>query len=302
MRFFYGKQDMPTLERGEEFSFMATNGLGGYASTTAAFSVPRCDQGLLIAAVKAPNERITMVHRLRETLTLGQSQSFLSSQSFPDGTAEEDGYKQLSSFTYEFVPQWTYQIRGVQVVRSCAMVFEENATGIIYRIENRTRESCTLILEPFVKMAPKESALEEAKPLRFDNGAVTDGTYTLYIRTNGALSGQPVCWQTLSYPEDARDGRPDTGLAGSCCRIEKTVAPGETAELQLIFAMTRTDRDILIAFMNSIQYITVSHDLLFITVSRCCLFHEQLLNSGTGGYNSLDFIRSFCTLDFCNFN
>ena len=68
MRYFLGNQDMQTLNQAQEQSVLLTNGLGGYASVTAAFSVPRCDQGILIAAVKAPNERISMVHRLRERL------------------------------------------------------------------------------------------------------------------------------------------------------------------------------------------------------------------------------------------
>ena len=59
MRFLFGKQDMRTLERSQENCFLLTNGLGGYASLTAAYSVNRCDQGLLISAVKAPNERLT---------------------------------------------------------------------------------------------------------------------------------------------------------------------------------------------------------------------------------------------------
>ena len=40
----------------------------------AGFGVPRCDQGILVAAVKAPNVRINMVHRLREMLTIGDKQ------------------------------------------------------------------------------------------------------------------------------------------------------------------------------------------------------------------------------------
>ena len=67
MRFLYGKQDMRSLARAQENLFLLTNGLGGYVSVTSAFSVPRCDQGILVAAVKAPNERIMMVHRMSET-------------------------------------------------------------------------------------------------------------------------------------------------------------------------------------------------------------------------------------------
>ena len=54
MRFVYGKQELCTRQRAEDVSVLLTNGLGGYLSTTAAFSAPRCDQGLLAAAVNLP--------------------------------------------------------------------------------------------------------------------------------------------------------------------------------------------------------------------------------------------------------
>ena len=82
MRFIYGKQDMRTLDRAQENCFLLTNGLGGYASVTAACSVNRADQAILAAAVKAPNERITLVHRLREQLTLDGTDHFLTTQAF----------------------------------------------------------------------------------------------------------------------------------------------------------------------------------------------------------------------------
>ena len=114
MRFYYGKQEMRDLDRAQENCFLVTNGLGGYASVSSAFSVPRCDQGILVAAVKAPNERINMVHRLREVLKLGQKEVFLSSQGFADGT-QEDGYRHLSSFEYEYIPCLTYHVSCVRV-------------------------------------------------------------------------------------------------------------------------------------------------------------------------------------------
>ena len=89
MRFVYGKQDMRTLTRSQEVGYMLTNGLGGYSSVMAGFGVPRCDQGILVAAVKAPNVRINMVHRLCEKLTVGDKELFLSTQEFADGTPAE---------------------------------------------------------------------------------------------------------------------------------------------------------------------------------------------------------------------
>ena len=103
MRFVYGKQELCTRQRAEDVSILLTNGLGGYLSTTAAFSAPRCDQGLLAAAVQAPNRRVMLVHRLKEVLRIGQKETFLSTQSFAEETAE-DGWKNLSSFTYQYTP------------------------------------------------------------------------------------------------------------------------------------------------------------------------------------------------------
>nr|MBQ8243764.1 glycogen debranching enzyme family protein [Oscillospiraceae bacterium] len=237
MRFLYGKQDMRTLERAQEASFLLTNGLGGYASVTAAFSVNRCDQGILVAAVKAPNERITMVHRLRETLTIGKEEAFLSSQAFAGDTKSETGYRHISHFSYEYIPVWTYQISGVQIRRSLAMDYEKNTAAVLYAIENRSGEPCTLRVDPFLKFAPKETALEKKNTFAHTPGAITSGKYTLYLHTDGAEETLPPCWQTLSYPEDVKDGRPGKGMAACVCRISKTVLPGETAAMEVVFSL-----------------------------------------------------------------
>ena len=237
MRFLYGKQDMRTLERAQETSFLLTNGLGGYASVTAAFSVPRCDQAILAAAVKAPNERITMVHRLRETLTVGSQAQFLSSQEFADGAEAEEGYRHITDFTYEYIPVWTYQVSGVRVRRELAMAYEANTTAVRYTIENRSGKPCTLQVEPFLKFAPKEAVLKEKKTFTYAPGRITADGYTLYLHTDGGEEALSACWQTLAYPEDKKDGRPEKGLTACVCRLSRTVAPGETAQMEAVFSL-----------------------------------------------------------------
>lgn len=240
MRFLYGKQDMRSISRAQENSFLLTNGLGGYMSVTGAFSVPRCDQGILVAAVKAPNERVSMVHRLSETLKLGNDELFLSTQEFADGTAPEEGYRYLSLFSYEYVPCWTYQISGVQVTRRCAVAYGENTAAVLYSIENHSDQPCTLRVEPFLKFAPKEDPVEKKKDFIYKNGRVTSGKYTMYVHTDGTLEETPPRWQILSYPEDGKDGRPEKGMAGSCCAAQKTVLPGECAALELVFSVEKS--------------------------------------------------------------
>ncbi len=216
--------------------FLLSNGLGGYCSQTLAFSAPRADQGVLVAAVKAPNDRITLVHRLRERLLGGEPPCVLSTQQFSDGTPAEEGFRLTKEFSYEFTPRWVLEASGCTVTRECAMAFEKNAAGVRYILKNRSETRRTLEITPFCKFASKETALEAPKVFSLDENRIRSGGYTLYIRTNGLLSETQPQWQWLSYPEDAKDGRPDRGLAGACCRITLTAEPGETGVLELVFS------------------------------------------------------------------
>lgn len=239
MRFLYGKQELRSLARSQEECFLMTNGLGGYSSLTSAYSVNRCDQGVLVAAVKAPNKRETLVHRLSEQLEVAGVPHFLSTQEFADGSAPEEGYRHLYSFTYENIPYWRYHIGGVRVVRRMAMSYEQNITAVLYTIENQSTTPCTLRVEPFLKCAPKEQAIQEPPFLVYAPGKITCGKDTLLITTRGTLKGTPLRTQKLSYLADAMDGRPASGYASSCCTVEMTVGAGEAADFSIIFSDRR---------------------------------------------------------------
>ena len=239
MRFVFGKQEMRTLARSQENCFLLTNGLGGYASLTAAYSTNRCDQGLLISAVRAPNERVTLVHRMSERLTVEGQEHFLSTQEFTDGTAPEEGYRNLSFFSYDNIPHWRYCIGGVQVTRTMAMTYGQNTTAVIYRVENQSAQSCTLTAEPFVKFASKEQAVQSAPVVSFDSGRITCGANALHITTTGVLRQTPPRTQWLAYPEDAKDGRPGRCAAVSACMAEFTVEAGQSRNFSIIFSDRR---------------------------------------------------------------
>ena len=237
MRFVYGKQDMRTLTRSQEVGYMLTNGLGGYSSVMAGFGVPRCDQGILVAAVKAPNVRINMVHRLREVLTIGDKQLFLSTQEFADGTAPEEGYRHIASFEYETLPCWTYDVWGVRVVRRCVMQQETNTAVVLYSIENNSGKEVSLDVTPFLKFVPRENIVEQEKDFTYRRGVVTADGYTLYIRTAAKLEKCKPQWNWVAYPEDAKDGRPEKGMTGAVCHAVQTVASGETVKFEISFSL-----------------------------------------------------------------
>ena len=238
MGFVYGKQDLRTWDRCREVSCLLTNGLGGYASMTAAFSVPRCDQGILIGAVKAPNERLSMVHRLSESLHLEDRDEYLSTQTFADGRAPEDGFRNLSLFTCDGTPCWVYETGGVRVERRLCVAREANAAAVVYTLENRSGHPCTLEVVPQFKFAPKEEALQRLdRRFVYREGKVTSGGLTLYLSTDARVEKRPMGWQLLAYPEDAKDGRPERGLAASCCAVVKTLRAGVTDTFEIVFSM-----------------------------------------------------------------
>lgn len=220
MRFIFGKQDMLSLERSQERCWLLTNGLGGYMSTTAAFSVTRGDHGILVAAFTAPTVRFNLVQRLSEELTVGERRIFLSTQAFADGVPPEEGWKNLSSFVWDSVPTWLYHVDGVQVRRQCAMVYGENTSAVVYEVENRAKFPCTLRVRPLC--------------LSHDRA--------LYLRTNGTREETELIEETPAYPDDEKDGRQPSAEASSRCVVTWTIAPGAREQLELVFSDAPTQR------------------------------------------------------------
>ena len=219
----------------KENTYLITNGLGGYSSVSAVFSAPRSDQGILVAAVKAPNVRINLVHRIRDTLTVSGREAVLSGQTFPDAPAEE-GRQYLESFTFDGVPVWHYRVGDMEVVRRCCMDHGTNTVAVLYEICNRGDAACSLTVTPFFKFAPKEEAVAEPKTFTYRAGTVTDGRYGLKLRTDGTVEEEPLRHELLAYPEDAKDGRPDRGLCTGCLSIRKTVEAGQSAGMEVVFS------------------------------------------------------------------
>ena len=102
----------------ENLTFLSTNGLGGYSSLAARGGVTRCDQGLLVSARRAPDLRITLVHRLRETLWQEGRAHVLSTQRFGDGSPEETGI--WEQFSWDGTACWKGRAGRVRITRRIA--------------------------------------------------------------------------------------------------------------------------------------------------------------------------------------
>ena len=143
--------------------FLLTNGLGGYASLTRDFTVDRCDAGVFVAALRAPDLRINMVSGVKESLSNGENFA-------------------LQHFSVDPVPCWIYKAGAVLVQRQLALGYGENTAALSYRIENTGNEPVIFTVTPAFKLSPKEDAIQKKKKITANPRCVTDGTYTLYIK------------------------------------------------------------------------------------------------------------------------
>ena len=236
MKFVYSKQDFSSAARAQENCWLLSNGLGGFSDLTAAYSATRNDHALLMAARVSPNDRVNLVHRMGEKLTVGDREYWLSTQDFADKTPSEDGYRHISSFVYEYAPRWEYDVDGVHVTRRVACGFGCNASAVLYRIENRSGKDSLFTAQPWFQMASKGNAPRKKVPYLYDNGVVTAEGLKVYVKTDALLEEKAVSWQKLAYAYDAKDGRPEDGFAGSCCMVTREIPAGECIEFEVLFS------------------------------------------------------------------
>lgn len=258
MRFIYGRQAFKTLERGEENCYLMTNGLGGYSSMTAVGSCSRNDHALLMScqASEAPNHRYNMVHRLQERLEFSDHALWLSTQRFSDGEDCEDGYRYLSSFTYEDYPVWHYEAEGVEVTKRIVMPQGENAVSVSWQLKNRSGRTVVLRVTPQLEFVPKGELLEKGQeftltlmdgkgmrqterkaPSERSAGHVCANGQTLSFETNGRAEELPLTFRSnLYYAYDACDDRRETGCTACNHSISFEVSAGEELTGELFYA------------------------------------------------------------------
>ena len=236
MKFVYGKQDWKTFERGEENCFLMTNGLGGFSSLTMIGSCSRNDHAVLMACLHSPNHRYNMIHRLEEIIRIGGETIHISSQDDADVSFREEGYLYQTAFTYEDYPRWTYLVKGVEVVRTMALMQGENTVGISYEIRNYSGEEITLEVNPHLQFVPKGHQLSKEQKFTIEDGLISSNGQWLRVKTDGTLRERPLVFcDGHHYAYDVCDGRRETGTTAVNHCISCKVAPGGHETLHIVY-------------------------------------------------------------------
>jgi predicted glycogen debranching enzyme len=139
-----------------EREWLVTNGLGGYASGSIVGATTRGYHGLLVAALDPPVERVVLVTKVDEEITLPTGPTVqLGVNEYEDGTIDPQGYTYLASFALEGdIPCFTYELSGhLHLEKRIWMEYGENTTYVQYFL--RDADSQELHEEPLLlKISP----------------------------------------------------------------------------------------------------------------------------------------------------
>ena len=231
-----------TQARGEDArqllrrEWLATNGLGGYASGTIAGTVTWRYHGLLIAALPAPFGRMVMLNHLSEYIR------------FPDGRLLQIGGEEPSRpeealhaghYVTEFrlengLPIWRYEVEGIVLEKHVLFLYGQNTVHINYRLLSE-QENVRLELRPSMHFRGHEHAVDEGS-LDGYQFCVTGDRYEVGVkdslpRLRLVLKGDHAAF-TYDGGSPARDLLPEGGGAWLSIprpALEPGLLPGEPA-------------------------------------------------------------------------
>ncbi len=196
--------------------WLVTNGLGGYASSTALGINTRKYHGLLVAALHPPGDRTVCLSKLDEEITVGNDVYSLGANEF-QGAVYPEGYQFLKQFSVSPFPQYVYAFREVEVEKTLFMPREKNAAIAIYGVVNSSGSDVNIKITPLVTCRHFHSVVDRWRnPLSFSqqqNGnrevqltfAAPKAAVTVRA-TEGLFHEKPNWIERLLYREEALRG------------------------------------------------------------------------------------------------
>ncbi|MCL5047097.1 MAG: amylo-alpha-1,6-glucosidase [Actinobacteria bacterium] len=220
-----GPQDWETFDAGVNREWLETNGLGGYAFGTVIGANARLYQGLLIAALNPPVERVFLLAKLEEQVDLEGRVYRLYSNRWASGHTEMDGARWLREFRPAPFPTFTYGFEDVLITKKVFMPHGQNTTVIRYSFRTGGRR-LGLKLTPLVNCRPIHQTTRRCPwPFSQESAApghvrirAYPGARELHLAADRADFYPGGCWYL--------DMRYDHEMARGLDHVEDHYAPG----------------------------------------------------------------------------
>ncbi|HEV2295483.1 MAG TPA: amylo-alpha-1,6-glucosidase [Tepidisphaeraceae bacterium] len=218
-----------------EREWLITNGIGGYACSTAVGMNTRKYHGVLVAAMTPPVGRMVLLSRLEETLHLKGWPHALACNEYP-GTIYPEGHRLLKAFCAGPYPRWAYQGDGWTLEKSVRLVRGENTVVVSYTLLGADCPA-ELDVRPLLALRSMHDLMyqwngrlaAENKSKRHHRIPPTLRTPEVFFAHDGTFSATPACWylNTIYRREEQRgySGLEDLWNPGV---VRWRLSPGQT--------------------------------------------------------------------------
>jgi len=157
-----GPDVLSDFNKAIQMEWVVTNGLGGYASSTALGINTRKYHGLLIAALNPPSDRRVLLTKLDEEVQIGSKPYLIGSNEF-ESCFQPKGYLFLSGFSLDPFPTYKYAVEGVQLQKTMFMPYGKNVTVVSYDIFNPHNDKVAIRVFPLVNFRHFHSLIDKDK-------------------------------------------------------------------------------------------------------------------------------------------
>jgi predicted glycogen debranching enzyme len=131
----FGRDIAGDLPAAEQREWLATNGIGGFASGTIAGLLTRRYHGLLFAALKPPLGRTLLVSHLQEIAEYDGHRYELATCRWSGGTVSPAGHRLIESFRLDgATPVWIFAFADALVEKRVWMQQGANTTYVSYKL------------------------------------------------------------------------------------------------------------------------------------------------------------------------
>jgi predicted glycogen debranching enzyme len=195
--------------------WLEADGLGGFASGTAAGIRTRRYHALLLTARTPPTDRFVLVNGFDAFVETPGGRFAISSQAYGTDVTHPDGVRRIERFEDEPWPRWTFALEdGTRVVQEILVGKGSSAVALSWRLSAGTGP-VRLSVRPFLSGRDYHSLHHENPSFRFEPETGLDGFLrfrpypdvpSIAIRSNGAWVPGADWYRNFLYAEERSRG------------------------------------------------------------------------------------------------
>lgn len=226
--------------------WIITNGIGGFCSSTVIGTNTRRYHGLLVAPLNPPAQRHLLLSKVDEAIKINGKNYNLFTNVCENYIS--DGYKNLDSFEKDILPQFTYKVEDVKIVKTISMIYGKNTVVVQYKIKNGKNES-SLILAPIVNFRDfhsmttnNEFSLVQKKvrnKLRIEIDGKASTPINIWVSEGKYIEHNNDVFKNMYYLKEEERGfypKEDLIVPG---RFEISIAPKESKEITFVASIEK---------------------------------------------------------------